>query len=157
MDEFIRNIIRQAQAGDPAAWERIEAALRRQLMNLEGLPVWTVRFKHEHGTDITVYQTPEDAYNGIKEILLRWWGEDVGTDRNIPNNIIDAIETYNDLSGDYIELDETRIFGRVADPGNIPFLPNECSHSAATELNPGEWWCPGCEQDVTNLLPGEDE
>jgi hypothetical protein len=37
-----------------------------------------------------------------------------------------------------------------ADEGliEIRFDPNTCSHQAAAELNPGEWWCPGCESRI---------
>jgi len=31
--------------------------------------------------------------------------------------------------------------------------PETCEHDAAVELNPGEWWCPGCETS----LPDEEE
>lgn len=33
-----------------------------------------------------------------------------------------------------------------------------CAHTAASETNPGEWWCPYCERDVTaELAEDEDE
>jgi len=107
MDALIRQIIRDAQTGDPAAWERIESALQRQLIELAGMPIWVVRYSHRHGTDINVFLTSEEAYEGIRSILLSYWDEDV--EGPMPENIIDAVSMYNDVTEEYIDIEESRI------------------------------------------------
>jgi hypothetical protein len=108
MDALIRQIIRNAQKGDPAAWERIELALRRQLVELVGLPIWIVRYSHRHGTDLNVFLTAEDAYQGAKNILDDYWEEEMEGEA-MPEDIVDAISMYNDQTDEYIDIEESHI------------------------------------------------
>lgn len=111
MDDFVRQVRRAAEAGDQDAWLRIENALRRQYDHLVGYPVWIVRYSHGHGTDINVFLTADEAYQGIEAIFDEYWEEEMGEIPR-PDNVVEALELFNDQPhGEYIDIEESRIRG----------------------------------------------
>lgn len=112
MDELIRKIIRDAKAAnDNAAWERITAALQRQYLNIKGEWVWIVKYDHRHGADYGVYLSPEEAYLGVSKLLQEYWAEGMGGQSDIPTNIEEALDTYNNSNdiGETIDIIESKV------------------------------------------------